>query len=179
MTHSQTVNGARARQARRWAVRAAAAIGVMLTYFVVTNHVALTPWNNLDAVQSQLLSTLVGVIPFSIYGLGFALGIRPLMLVGTVHSYIWLALQIRQWWVPYLLGPTPLHRDLSWYWEGGYGETMQVLPAIAGRPVPDAQHLVLELLSLVVVVTTTIALALAFPRRGPGSVAAPATREAA
>jgi hypothetical protein len=31
-------------------------------------------------------------------------GIRWLTVVGTIHSYVWFALQVRQWWVPYLFG---------------------------------------------------------------------------
>jgi hypothetical protein len=79
------------------------------------------------------------------------------MLVGTVYTYVWLLLQIRQWWIPYLLGPTALHRDLAWYYQHGYAETVKVLPPIGDRPTPDLQHLVLQLLSLLVVVAATIA----------------------
>jgi hypothetical protein len=156
--------GDRETHARRWRLAGAALIGVMLVYFVVTNHVDLYPWNNLDAAGNQWPSTLVGLIPFSIYAVAFAVGIRWLMLVGMVHSYIWLALQIRQWWVPYLFGATPLHRDLSWYAAGGYTETLRILPLIGDRPAPDAQHLVLELISLGVVLVTTVAVCLVFPR---------------
>jgi hypothetical protein len=157
--------GDRETHARRWRAASAALIGVMLVYFVVTNHVDLYPWNNLDAAGNQLPSMLVGLIPFSIYAVAFAVGIRPLMLVGMVHSYIWLALQVRQWWLPYLFGATPLHRDLSWYEAGGYSETLRIPPLINGRPVPDAQHVVLELISLGVVLATTIAVCLVFPRK--------------
>jgi hypothetical protein len=147
----------RAKQARGWAV---AAIGSMLIYFVVVNHVDLYPWNNL--VSPQLPSTLAGVVPF--YALAFATGTRWLMLIGVVHSYIWLLLQVRQWWIPYLLGPTPIHKDFGWYTEHGYSETIKFLPAIADRPVPDAEHIVLQALSLLVVAATTWAYVLT--RRG-------------
>jgi hypothetical protein len=125
----------------------------MLGYFVLVNHVNPYPWNNL--VSSQLSSTLAGVIPFAIYMLAFAIGARWLMLIGVVHSYVWLLLQVRQWWVPYLLGPTPIHKDFRWYTEHGYSATMKFLPAINDRPVPDAAHIVQQVLSLAVVVATT------------------------
>ena len=60
----------------------------MLAYFVADNHVDLYPWNNLTT--PQLASTLGGVIPFSIYAVAFALSIRWLLVVDTVHSYVWL-----------------------------------------------------------------------------------------
>jgi hypothetical protein len=134
---------------------AGGAIVLMLVYFVVDNHVDHYPWNNL--ITSQLPSTLAGVVPFTVYAATFALRIRWLMVIGMVHSYVWLALQIRQWWIPYLFGPTALHRDFEWYAAHGYDPTLQVLPSIAERPVPDAQHLVLQALSLGVVITTTVA----------------------
>ncbi|ACZ40584.1 hypothetical protein [Sphaerobacter thermophilus] len=142
---------------RQWSWLVVGAIALMLTYFAITNHVDLAPWNNLEAAGPQLASTLSGVIPFSIIALGFALRIPLLMLVGTVYSYVWLLLQIRQWWIPYLFGSTPLHRAFDWYTAHGYDQTVRFLPVIEGRPVPDAQHVVLELLSLLVVIVTTVA----------------------
>jgi hypothetical protein len=72
-----------------------AAIGSMLMHFVVVNHVDVYPRNNL--VSSKVPSTLAGVVPFAIYALAFATGMRWLMLIGVVHNYIWLLLQMRQW----------------------------------------------------------------------------------
>lgn len=141
----------------RWPWVAVAAIALMLAYFVITNHVDLFPWNNLEAGGSQLPSTLSGVIPFGIIALVFALRIRWLMLVGMVYSYVWFLLQMRQWWIPYLFGSTPLHRSFDWYTDHGYDETIRFLPVIDGRPVLDAQHVVLEVLSLLVVLATTVA----------------------
>lgn len=138
-----------------WRRAAIVAQGIMLGYFILANHVRLYPWNNL--IEPQLVSTLTGVVPFSIYILAFALNIRWLMFVGVVHSFIWLALQLWQWWLPYLFGPTALHREFGWYFENGYTETIRFLPSLGARPIPDAQHVVLELLSIVVVVAMTTA----------------------
>lgn len=63
-----------------------AAMGSMLAYFIVVNHVDLYPWNNL--ILPQPPSTLAGVVPFAVYMLAFATGTRWLMLVGVVHSYV-------------------------------------------------------------------------------------------
>ena len=144
-------------QDAQWPASAAVTQLVMLTYFVIDNHVNLYPWNNPQSATAELPSTLWGLIPFSLYSLAFARRIRWGMLIGMVHSYVWLILQIRQWWLPYLFGPTLLHGDVTWYYEHGYTETIKILPPIANHPIPDAQHLVLQFLSLLVVVTATIA----------------------
>ena len=125
----------------------------MLIYFTIDNHVDLLP------------STLAAWIPFLLIMLTFVYRIRWGMVAGTVYTYVWLLLQIRQWWIPYLFGPTPLHRDFSWYYEHGYAETLKVLPPIGDHPVPDLQHIFLQLLSLVVAVTATIGCCESAPAR--------------
>jgi hypothetical protein len=40
---------------------------------------------------------------------------------------------------------------------GGYDRTIKFLPSIDNRPIPDAQHLVLQVLSLVVAITAATA----------------------
>jgi len=129
----------------------------MLIYFTIDNHVNLYPWNYLRSPAAELPSTLAAWIPFSLIMLAFAFRLRWGMLIGTVYAYVWLLLQIRQWWIPYLFGRTRLHRDFTWYHEHGYAETLKVLPPIGERPVPDLQHTALQLLSLLVVVTATVA----------------------
>ena len=57
---------------------------------------------------------------------------------------LWLLLQIRQWWLPYLFGPTFLHENFAWYFQHGYAETIKVLAVAEGRPTPDLQHNVLQ-----------------------------------
>jgi hypothetical protein len=130
---------------------------VMLIYFTIDNHADLFPWTNLRSPVAELPSTLAAWIPFLLIMLTFVYRIRWGMVAGTVYTYVWLLLQIRQWWIPYLFGPTPLHRDFSWYYEHGYTETVKVLPPIGNHPVPDLQHMSLQLLSLAVTLTATIA----------------------
>lgn len=139
----------------RWLYAATVAQVIMVAYFIVTNHVNLYPWNNL--LESQLVSTLTGVVPFTIYIMAFSLQICWLILIGVVHSFIWLGLQLYQWWLPYLFGPTALHQDFRWYFKNGYIETVRFLPSLGQRPTPDAQHAVLELLSVVMTITMTAA----------------------
>ena len=52
---------------------ASIAIGLLLIYFIITNHVDLAPLNNLAAAGSQLPSTLMAVIPFGMVLLGLRL----------------------------------------------------------------------------------------------------------
>ena len=124
------------------------ALALMLIYFAVDNHVLLNPWNNLAQAGPQWPSTLAGWIPglFTLWALWrrarWAVG------VGAVWTVVWFLLQVRQWWLPYLFGPTPLHSDFRWYIEHGYTETLRILPQRGARPTPDLQHMTLQILSL-------------------------------
>lgn len=137
-----------------WSRVAIGAAIVMLLYFSVTNHVDLYPLNNLKEAGSQWPSTIVGWIQFVIF-IGLLLtGRRLAVLAALIISLVWLALQFRQWYLPYLfnLGPT------DWYFEHGYTETIKILPAISGHAVtPDLQHNILQLLSATVLFTAVMA----------------------
>jgi len=139
-----------------WPARRAAmvALGLMLGYFAVDNHVPLCPWNNLAAAGPQWPSTLSGWVPGLLTIWALARRSRWGITVGAGWTVVWVLLQLRQWWLPYLLGPTPLHRDFTWYWEGGYSETLRILPGRGARPVPDLEHVALQLLSLTAALLT-------------------------
>ena len=132
---------------------ASIAIGLLLIYFIATNHVDLAPFNNLAAAGSQLPSTLIAVIPFGMVLLGLRLEKGRWIYAGWIWSMVWLLLQIRQWWLPYLFGPTFLHENFAWYFQHGYAETIKLVPLIDRRPTPDLQHNILQVLSLGVVLT--------------------------
>lgn len=142
----------------------------MMIYFIVDNHVSFFPWNNLAEAGDQLPSTLMGVVPFSFVLLALFYRSRTGTLIGVLWAFVWLVLQIRQWWLPYLWGPSILHADFSWYFSHGYTSTLRILPVFEGRPVPDLQHMVLQTLSMLNLIAL-ILVARTFKKREPsGSI---------
>ncbi|MCR9277642.1 MAG: hypothetical protein NXH85_06675 [Pseudomonadaceae bacterium] len=71
-----------------------------------------------------------------------ALVVSSLIFIGAFAAQLWI------WWLPYLFGPTPWHSDFSWYFRGGFLDTLHLLPERLDRPVPNAAHLLLQLLTL-------------------------------
>ena len=136
-----------------WSLAASIALALLLIYFIITNYVDLAPFNNLAAAGSQLPSTLMAVIPFGMLLLGLRLEKSRWIYAGWIWSMVWLLLQIRQWLLPYLFGTTFLHENFAWYFQHGYAETTKLMPVIDGRPTPDLQHNVLQVVSLGVVLT--------------------------
>lgn len=133
-----------------WASVAVGSALLMLLYFTVSNHVDLYPLNNLAEAGPLWPSTLAGWTQFVIF-IGLVLTRRPLLtFAALVISIVWLSLQFRQWYIPYLFGKG----NTDWFIEHGYDATMKILPAISGRVVtPDLQHNILQLLSAVVIFT--------------------------
>jgi hypothetical protein len=129
-------------------------VALMLTYFALVNHVSLRPWNNLSATRPQLRSTMVGLVPALLVIIALLRGQG--LTLASVWLWVWLLLQIRQWWVPYWLGPTRLHKSFEWYSAGGYDHTLRFLHPPAGRPAPDWQHVVLQALTLLAAVAVTL-----------------------
>ncbi len=127
---------------------ASVAILVLCAYFLIDNHVAMSPWNNLDEAGPQVRSTLTGIAPLVIGLVALIMRVRWLVALVALWAVIWFAAQLQQWWLPYLFGPTPLHDDFSWFTRQGYDQTLGVLPKSFDRPTPDAQHLTLQILSL-------------------------------
>ena len=110
----------------------------------------LEPLNDLSQQGDQLASTLSGLIPFGLAALTIVFVPNVwLVLFWTGYAFVWLALQIVTWWIPYLFGGSAEH------WSG-YADTLSVLPTLDGRLGPDVQHLVLQVLSLAMAVMLTI-----------------------
>ena len=130
---------------------------LMLVYFFAINHVRMYRFNNLAHLATQWRSTAVGLIPGLLVLAGLAAGNQIEVALGAGWLWLWLGLQVRQWWIPYLLGESSLHRDFRWYAAGGYEKTLKVLPERGGRPTPDLQHLLLQILTLLAATATTLA----------------------
>ncbi|PCJ25561.1 MAG: hypothetical protein COA96_06990 [SAR86 cluster bacterium] len=126
---------------------------ILLAYFSLDNYIPLTPWNQLELVGPQLRGTLLAVITFGFIAIFLLRNMLWGICLGTIWAFVWFLLQLQQWWVPYLFGPTALHEDFEWYFTGGYSLTYKILPLIENRPVPDGQHMVLQTLSLLVLLS--------------------------
>jgi hypothetical protein len=74
---------------------------------------------------------------------------------------VWMVLQVRSWWVPYFRGYSPQRLRV---YQQFFGQTyrFKFLPATGDHLPPDAMHVVLQLLLLVVLISGVFAL---FERR--------------
>ena len=74
------------------------------------------------------------------------------MWVGAIGYTIWIYLQIQTWWIPYLFGASEQWQKI---YHRVFAYSTKILPSIGNHLAPDAMHLTIQLL-LIVIVTSTI-----------------------
>jgi hypothetical protein len=88
-----------------WVRVAVVAALFMLGYLALAHHLRLGPGPGLAVDLSRLNATLAGWFLFLVYT-GLVLTRRPWSLfLAVLIAAAWLALQLRDWYLPALLGP--------------------------------------------------------------------------
>jgi hypothetical protein len=121
-------------------------------YLQLVEWVDLFPWNDLSKGNAQERLDVILLVAQLVVAACFYRRWLVAMCIGWVAYAGWLYLQVVSWWKPYLLvgrsvGP-------NWY----FARTYKFLPQIGERPTPDADHIVLQLLLLAVLITGAVAI---------------------
>lgn len=137
-------------------------------YFQVIQWLPLGRWNyqpgftplGVQAIQGRataqdLLLMAAFVVPVAVFWFSFSKGMRWLMWICTLGYAIWLALQVKTWWVAYAVGASD-----SWVqvYRRVFSQSTQVLPSFGRHLPPDGMHLVLQVLLTAVVVLAAVGL---------------------
>ena len=114
------------------------------------------------ATGLDLLVLASFAMPFVVFWFAHSRGLRWLMWVCTLGYAIWLALQVKTWWVAYAFGASD-----SWarVYERVFSQSTQLLPSFGRHLPPDGMHLVLQGLLVVVVTCAILGLMTASGRR--------------
>ena len=132
-----------ARSAVRWAVTAQIFCAAYLQFI---EWVPVFPWNDLANGNAQEVLDGVRLLLQLAFAIGFHFRRRWAMILGTAGYGAWFLLQLDSWWRPYLLGGRIV--GPTWY----FARTYKFLPQIDQRPTPDAAHILLQLLLLLVLI---------------------------
>jgi hypothetical protein len=140
--------------ALRWFKAALVLQVLLLAYWLAMEVLDLFPWNDLQSRPETFdlrHAIAVNALQQLAYMGLFALGIRLIGLISAIGYGAYLALQLWTWWPPYLFGA-----DEAWQarYAESFARTLKVLPSPGNHLAPDAQHLVLQLLTLAVLVAT-------------------------
>lgn len=132
---------------------------LLLAYWLTIEVVAIFPWNDLGsrpAGYDLRRSIAFNALQLSAYMALFAFGLRPLAMLSVAGYAGYLAWQLWAWWKPYILGAGS---DWQALYAESFSRTLKVLPAFGARLPPDAQHLVLQALTLLTLIATIMAVA--------------------
>jgi hypothetical protein len=147
-------------------IAASLAIG-LAGYLLVTDWVSLAPWNNVEdlPVRQKVLISVANYTPLLFIAFAITEPSRILAVLAIVVGVIDLLMHVAYWWVPYLRGASEAqkaeHAKL-------FGSTTTFLPAIGDHPIPNAQHVVVGVLMLAMVVTSVAVTIGLFGSGGPG-----------
>lgn len=132
---------------------------LVFLYFEVTTLVNIYPWNDLSKYSKQekiIEATVNGFIIILCLGL-FITQIKWLMIISVVFWFVFLLMQLLTWWMPYLTGKHLKQFSKAQY-ETHFKNTLKLLPPIKDHIIPDAQHNVLQIISLITFFVSAFAL---------------------
>lgn len=132
---------------------------ILLVYFEVTTLINLYPWNDLSKYtrKEKITEATVNGITI-IIGITLFISKKPvLMVIATIFWFLFLLVQLLNWWMPYITGKhlKQFPREL---YDSHFQDTLKILPPIKEHIIPDAQHNVLQLLSLEVFIVSLLAI---------------------
>ena len=129
---------------------------LLLLFHQATTLFDLYPFNNVRpyTLKERLVECCVNGILMAAPVLGFALQLKWLMAASLVIYPVLLIGEYLSWWRPYFFGASEGWQKV---YDHLFKNTIVVLPGIKNNPVPNLEHTVLHLLTLVATIFTYIA----------------------
>ncbi len=159
----------------KWLTASLISQGALALYFQAIQWFPLGRWNAQpgftpfgvqvvrgEATWLDALLLACFLLPFLVFWLAWARGLRGLMWACTLGYAVWLALQVKTWWGAYLFGASD-----SWLrtYERVFSRSTQLLPRWGRHLPPDGMHLVLQVLLAAAVGCAVVGLARTSDRR--------------
>jgi hypothetical protein len=138
---------------------------LLAIYFQLINWFRLGSWNfqpgfvplfNSDKIDlSDLVLLIAFILPFLLFLFAYWRRWNWLMWIGTIGYCVWFFLQIKTWWVPYLFGASSHWQEV---YNRVFAQSTKILPSFGNHLAPDAMHLTIQLLLLVIIVSSILGL---------------------
>ncbi|HSB90517.1 MAG TPA: hypothetical protein VLD63_10885 [Anaerolineales bacterium] len=130
---------------------------VTYLYILTTEWIDLFPWNDLSrsTVEQKISGSLVNLVPFALVAAAFVLDINWLKVLSAALLVAWLAIHIAWWWVPYFSGASNTHLE---QYSRLFARTYKFLPPRGTNPIPTAQYVVMQVLTLITLTTAIVSI---------------------
>jgi hypothetical protein len=153
---------------------------LLLVYHQVTTWFDFFPFNGARnySPKEKMAEAGMNAVLMSLGPIGFGFHIKGLMNFAEVYYFVLFAIELVIWWVPYFTIPkgrwrAVYNRLLSFatsnfekgdtldHWTVNYHRlhsgTITFLPARKNRPMPNLEHTILHILTLVTAIITVVA----------------------
>jgi hypothetical protein len=129
---------------------------VLLVYHQATTLFDFFPFNGVRAntPRERRIEAAVNFVFMAFPLFAFVLRKPSLMEAGVICNFIVLGAEFATWWIPYFFGPSPKWLEI---YSRVQGPTITVLPRRGTSPVPNLEHLILMVLTLLAAVGTLAA----------------------
>jgi hypothetical protein len=136
-----------------WSTTATLLAMTLAIYLALTDWVNLAPWNNVEdlPVRQKILISLANYTPLLFIAFACTQQNRIVIVLAVIIGIIDLIMHISYWWIPYLRGASEQQKQEH---VKLFGSTTTFLPGINDNPIPNAQHVVVGILMLSMVIGT-------------------------
>lgn len=126
---------------------------LLLIYHQLTTLVPMFPWNDVGKYSTKELVLEAGIN-------GVLMFIGVLSILATKKILYWYALfyypmlfvgECVDWWIPFFSKSFAIKRKI-WDYEKHFGHTLKIIPHIPGKHTPDANHIVLHIITIITII---------------------------
>ncbi len=144
-------------QSVNWKVIVILSSTAVYLYLLITEWVDLSPWNDVSVSTSaqKLSGSLVNAVPFGLLTLAFLFDLRMLKIFAIGLFVVWLGVHFVWWWAPYFWGASTEHME---QYARLFSRNYTFLPARGSNPIPIAQYVTLQVLTLINLIIAIISL---------------------
>ena len=139
-----------------WQTAAMLAPLIFLGYQLLIDFVPMLPWNDTSTrtAKHRLLEALFNYSPLLLIAYGFSQSSRTGWLISAIGATLYFIGHLNAWWRPYFFGAST--KEMEEY-KTHFSRTFKFLPARGTNPIPDAEHVVIGLICIGMVVCVWVA----------------------
>lgn len=115
----------------------------LAVYLQFIEWIDVFPWNDVRNGNGQEQLDMGLAVACALALVSTYRGWKPGIWFGAALYFVWLALQISTFWVPYVAGASSRWQRT---WEAHFGHTVQWFPRVGNHLPPDASHFILQVL---------------------------------
>lgn len=139
-----------------WQTLAMISALVFLGYQLLIDFVPMAPWNDTSTRdnKTRIMELIFNYAPLLLIAYGFSQINRTGWLISAIGATLYFVGHLNAWWRPYFFGAS--EKEMEEY-KKHFSRTYKFLPARGNNPIPDAEHVVIGIICIGMVVFSWLA----------------------